>query len=91
MTARPAVDAPVTGRFTHRDARDRFGDPDDWEGSVNNPVTQESHGVRWNERWIYFLPDGERREIYWHRYACRAVLRIAADGAATPELELPAA
>jgi hypothetical protein len=76
VTASPATAAP----FRHRDARDRYGEPDDWEGSVNNPVTSEEHGVRWNEKWIYFLPDGARRYIYWHRYACRGIARITADG-----------
>ena len=54
--------------------------PDSREGSVNDPRTREEYGVRYNEKWIYFLRDGERRLIYWHRYDCRGVLVESPDG-----------
>ena len=72
-------------RFDHRAARERFGEPDEWEGSVNDPRTREEHGVRYNEKWIYLLPGGEERRVYWHRYDLRGVLRIRRDGTASPE------
>ena len=83
MTAEsPSVAEP---RLTHRAARDQFGEPDEWEGSVNDPRTREEHGVRYNEKWTYFLAGGARRLVYWHRYDCRGVLVQAADGTVSPE------
>ena len=58
--------------FGHADARERWGMPDAWEGSVNDPRTRSEHGIRFNEKWVYSLPDGARRIVYWHRYDCRA-------------------
>jgi hypothetical protein len=78
--------AAATSSLRHRDARERYGEPDDWEGSVNDPVTREEHGIRWNEKWIYYLDHGERRHIYWHRYACRGIVRLRADGTVEREL-----
>jgi hypothetical protein len=75
----------AVGSLDHYAARERFGEPDAREGSVNDPRTREEHGVRWNEKWIYFLPGGGRRLICWHRYECRAVLREAADGSVRTE------
>lgn len=72
-------------RLDHFRARERFGAPDEWEGSVNDPRTREEHGIRYNEKWVYVLPDGGRRLVYWHRYDCRGVLREAPDGSVTPE------
>jgi hypothetical protein len=40
---------------------------------VNDPRTREEHGLRHNEKWIYELPGGGRRLVYWHRYDCRGV------------------
>jgi len=57
-----------------------LGAPTDQEGSVNDPRTHLEHGVRWNEKWIYPLPDGGRRVVYWHRYDFRGVLREEPDG-----------
>jgi len=48
-----------------------LGAPTDQVGSVNDPRTREEHGVRWNEKWIWRLPDGARRIAYWHRYDFR--------------------
>ena len=76
MTAEVEAEA----RLTHRLARERYGEPDEWEGSVNDPRTREEHGIRFNERWTYHLRGGGRRQVYWHRYACRGVLEIAPDG-----------
>ena len=83
MTAESA--APATGRFTHVLARDRWGEPDDWEGSVNDPRTREEHGIRFNEKWIYLLREGQRRLVYWHRYDFRGVLLERADGSVQRE------
>jgi hypothetical protein len=85
VTARSAAAATSSGRFDHRAARERFGEPDEWEGNVNDPRTREEHGIRFNEKWIYYLPDGAQRFVYWHRYACRGVLVKEADGQLRPE------
>jgi hypothetical protein len=82
VTAEAAAPKP---RFDHRAARERFGEPDEWEGSVNDPRTREEHGIRFNEKWIYHLPGGERRLVYWHRYGCRGILRQGADGQVAAE------
>ena len=66
--------------LTHHQARERWGMPDACQGSVNDPRSSEENGVRHNEKWIYQLPDGGRRLIYWQRYDCLAVLLEAADG-----------
>ena len=84
MTAEVAT-ARSRGRFTHYDARERWGEPDEWVGSVNYPVTREDHGIRWNERWIYRLPDGSRRLVFWHRYDFRGALRERPDGGVEEE------
>jgi len=90
VTASPAggpggTSEPEGLPLRHRDARDRFGQPDEWQGSVNDPRTYEEHGLRYNEKWIYYLAGGEKRLVYWYRYACRGVLREAADGSVSPE------
>lgn len=71
--------------LTHHVARERWGLPDDWEGSVNDPRTREENGVRFNEKWVYLLEGGATRTIYWHRYGCRAVILETTDGARTDE------
>jgi hypothetical protein len=71
--------------FTHHAARERYGLPDAVEGSVNDPRTREDHGVRWNEKWIYFLPGREKRLVFWHRYRCQGVMREAANGSVREE------
>jgi hypothetical protein len=76
VTAEAACEPPLT----HQRARERFGLPDAREGSVNDPRTREEHGIRWNEKWIYFLAGGARRLVYWHRYDCRGVRIEAPDG-----------
>lgn len=83
MTAEAAP--PRILSLKHRDARDRWGIPDQSEGSVNNPRTLEEHGIRFNEKWVYFLEGGGRLLVYWHRYDCRGVLREAPDGSIAPE------
>lgn len=69
-----------------------FGAPTDQEGSVNDPRSQEEHGVRWNEKWIYRGEDGEsiERLVLWHRYDLVGVFRVRADGTAEAE-KLPEA
>ena len=83
MTAEALVPTPLP--IGHHAARERWGLPDEVEGSVNDPRTREEHGVRWNERWVYHRTDGGRRLVYWHRYDCRAALHESADGSVAPE------
>ena len=66
--------------LTHIEARHLWGLPAASEGSVNDPRTSEEHGVRFNEKWIYLLPDGAKRLVYWHRYDCCGLLIEDADG-----------
>ena len=75
----------TASELTHAEARERFGLADEVVGSVNDPRTREENGVRWNEKWIYLLEDGERRVIYWHRYDCRGVFLVSTDGSAKRE------
>ncbi len=79
------AESAASESLTHHEARERFGLPDHTEGSVNDPRTREEHGIRWNEKWIYRLPDGEKRLIYWHRYRCQGVVRESATGSAYRE------
>ena len=72
-------------RLSHVEARERWGLPDEQRGSVNDPRTGEEHGIRFNEKWIYLLPDGSRRIVYWHRYDFRGSVREAADGSVSAE------
>ncbi len=76
---------PTGGRLTHHLAHERWGEPDEWEGNVNDPRTREEHGIRYNEKWIYLLPGGERRLVFWHRYDFRGVLLERADGSVQQE------
>ncbi len=78
MTAESA--ATQRGKVTHYMARERWGEPDEWEGSVNDPRTREEYGIRFNEKWIYILPKGDRRFVYWHRYDFRGALLEHSDG-----------
>jgi hypothetical protein len=71
--------------ITHADVRERFGLPTEQVGSVNDPRTHEEHGVRWNEKWIWLLPDGAKRLVYWHRYDFRGAFIEAVDGGVRPE------
>ena len=75
----------TASELTHAAARERFGLPDEVEGSVNDPRTREQHGVRWNEKWTYRLEHGDERVIFWHRYDCRGVFTVAVDGSAKRE------
>jgi len=75
----------IASRLTHAAARERWGDPDEQEGSVNDPRTREEHGLRFNELWTYRLAEGGLRRIYWHRYDCRGVLHVGAGGEVVPE------
>jgi hypothetical protein len=72
-------------RLTHVVAHERWGLPDEQEGSVNDPRTREENGVRYNEKWVYRLLDGSRRIVYWHRYDFRGSVREAPDGSVSPE------
>jgi hypothetical protein len=75
----------IRERFDHHRARERWGEPDEWEGSVNDPRTREEHGVRWNEKWVWLLEDGSRRIAYWHRYDFRGARIEAPDGSVREE------
>lgn len=74
------TDSHDVAKLTHIEARNLWGLPDASEGSVNDPRTSEEHGVRFNEKWIYALPDGAKRLVYWHRYDCRGLLIESSDG-----------
>ena len=75
MTA-DSADRPPATRFA---ASERWGEPDDQVGSVNDPRTREEHGIRYNEKWIYRLPGGDRRLVYWLRYDFCGSVRVASD------------
>jgi hypothetical protein len=79
------VTASAVDELTHSRARERWGLPDAVEGSVNDPRERNEHGISFNEKWVYFGTNGEKRLVYWYRYDCRGVLREAADGSARAE------
>ena len=63
----------MSDRITRNAVVERLGTPDQTEGSLNDPVEREEHGIRFNEKWIYHQlhddPAGAtERMIYWHRY-----------------------
>jgi len=64
-----------------------LGAPTDQVGSVNDPRTEEAHGVRWNEKWIYRSDDDDavERVVLWNRYDFLGVFRVSADGTVEPE------
>ena len=64
-----------------------LGDPVDQVGSVNDPRTFETCGVRWNEKWIYRAEHGEEveRVVLWNRYDFLGVFRVHRDGTLEPE------
>lgn len=65
----------------------RLGAPTEQVGSVNDPRSQEEHGAKWNEKWVYRDPEGEGfdRVVLWYRYDLRGIFRIEPDGSAEPE------
>ena len=75
----------IAEAIDHAAVRERFGLPDEQIGNVNDPRTREENGVRWNEKWVYLLPDGARRLVYWHRYDVRGAVLEGADGAVRAE------
>ena len=83
MTADTGV-AAASG-LTHEKARELWGLPDEQQGNVNNPRAAEEHGIRFNEKWTYYLTGDELRLVYWYRYDCCGVVRQAADGSGRPE------
>jgi len=68
-----------------------FGDPNDQQGSVNDPRSHCEQGVEWNEKWLYRNPEHEGwdRMVLWSRYDLLGVWRVGSDGSVMPE-ELPA-
>ncbi len=72
-------------KLKHVEARERWGLPDSSEGNVNDPRTYEEHGLQYNEKWTYRLPEGRKRLVYWYRYDCRGILLLAPDGSVTEE------
>ena len=65
----------------------KLGAPTDQVGSVNDPRSFETCGVRWNEKWIYRAEHGESAErvVLWNRYDFLGVWRLHADGHTEPE------
>ena len=64
-----------------------LGAPSDQVGSVNDPRTRETGGVRWNEKWIYRRSHGDavERVVLWNRYDFVGVFRVNPDGTLEPE------
>jgi hypothetical protein len=63
----------MSDRITRNLVVARLGTPDKTEGSLNDSVEREEHGIHFNEKWIYsHLHDdpagAAQRTIYWHRY-----------------------
>jgi hypothetical protein len=63
----------MSARITRNLIVERFGTPDETDGSLNDPVERAEYGIRYNEKWTYrHLPDdpagAAQRIIYWHRY-----------------------
>ena len=71
-------------------AWDLFGAPSEQQGSVNDPRSHVEHGVRWNEKWVYFDQGGSRPErlLLWHRYDLVGAFQIGPEGSVEP-LPLP--
>jgi hypothetical protein len=65
----------------------RLGAPTDQQGSVNDPRTQEEHGLKWNEKWIYRQAHGDviERVVLWNRYDFLGAFRVLPDGSLEPE------
>ena len=65
----------------------RLGEPTEQVGSVNDPRSQEEHGVKWNEKWIYRDPEeaGYDRLVLWYRYDLRGIFRVHPDGSVEAE------
>jgi hypothetical protein len=65
----------------------KLGEPNDQQGSVNDPRTTAEHGATWNEKWIYLGEDGETidRVVLWNRYDLVGVFRLKPDGSAEAE------
>jgi len=63
------------------------GAPTDQVGSVNEPRTHETHGLKWNEQWVYRVEGGQEieRVVLWHRYDFLGVFRVLHDGSFEPE------
>ena len=59
-----------------------LGAPSDQVGSVNDPRTQEEHGRKWNEKWVYLGEDGRTAErvVLWNRYDFIGLFRVQPDG-----------
>jgi hypothetical protein len=63
----------MTTRVTRNSVVSLLGTPPEIEGSLNDPVEREEHGLHYNEKWSYKElgndPAGaSERVIYWHRY-----------------------
>jgi hypothetical protein len=63
----------------------KLGAPRDQVGSVNDPRTYESCGVKWNEKWVYPRADGTQRVVLWNRYDLVGVCLVQADGSFEPD------
>jgi hypothetical protein len=76
----------MSDRVTRNLVVARLGTPDRTEGSLNDPVEREEHGLHYNEKWIYsHLHDdpagAAQRTIYWHRYDFIGTLTLKAGDA----------
>jgi hypothetical protein len=63
----------MSDRLTRNAIVAMLGTPDKTEGSLNDPIEREEHGIRFNEKWVYehlrHDPSGaQTRMMYWHRY-----------------------
>lgn len=84
MSAAPRAPGSKVDRA---DLKRLLGEPVDQVGSVNDPRTHETCGVRWNEKWIYRAEHGKQAErvVLWNRYDFVGVFRVRPDGTLEPE------
>lgn len=76
-------------RITRNLVVQRWGTPQATVGSVNEPREMEEHGLRFNEKWIYRLPQADparptERILYWLRYDLMGSVLVTGD-TGTPE------
>jgi hypothetical protein len=77
-------------RVTRNHVVQRWGTPHATVGSVNEPRETEEHGVRFNEKWVYRLPQLDPRKpkervLYWMRYDLVGSFLVNGDGTMAPE------
>jgi hypothetical protein len=77
-------------RITRNHVVQRWDTPQVTIGSVNEPREMEEHGLRFNEKWVYRLPQPDptqpkERILYWLRYDLVGSFLVNGDGTTTPE------